>query len=65
AEFQKVRNKLRKNFSYGKTTEVYLNNHINLFIDYFTVWVDENGILNYREDVYNKDIVLEKSLPIW
>ncbi|MCX7612305.1 MAG: L,D-transpeptidase family protein, partial [Ignavibacterium sp.] len=46
AEFQKVRNKLRKNFSYGKTTEVYLNNHINLFIDYFTVWVDENGILN-------------------
>lgn len=64
-EFEKVRNKLRTNFSYGKTTEVYLNNHINLFIDYFTVWVDENGILNYREDVYNKDIVLEKSLPIW
>ncbi len=63
-EFQSVRSQLRKNFSYGKTTEVRLYQPIPLFIDYFTAWVDENGILNYRDDVYGKDLILKKKLNL-
>lgn len=61
-EYQNIRNKLRKNYSYGKTTEVRLKNSIPLFIDYYTAWVDENGYLNYRDDVYEKDLILKKHL---
>lgn len=61
-QFQSIRNKLRKNYSYGETTEVRLFNRIPVFIDYFTTWVDEDGILNYREDVYEKDKLLKKHL---
>lgn len=60
-EFKQKRSELRKNSSYGQTTQVKLNNKIPLFIDYYTAWVDENGKVNFREDVYRKDnIILEK-----
>lgn len=61
-EFKSKRNELRKNSSYGVTTEVKLFNKIPLFVDYYTCWVDENGNLNYRDDVYNRDKILEKVL---
>jgi murein L,D-transpeptidase YcbB/YkuD len=61
-EYLNVRNKLRKNYSYGPTTEVRLKNSIPVFIDYYTAWVDENGFLNYRDDVYEKDLILKKRL---
>lgn len=63
-EFQNVRSQLRKNYSYGKTTEVRLYQPIPLFIDYFTVWVDDSGTLNYRDDVYDKDVILKKNLKL-
>ncbi len=61
-EFNEQRNVLRKDNSYGVTTEVKFNNTIPLFIDYYTVWVDENGIFNYRDDVYGRDKVLKEYL---
>jgi murein L,D-transpeptidase YcbB/YkuD len=64
AAFQTKRAALRKNNSYGVTTEVKLDKKIPLFIDYYTVWVDENGRLNYRDDVYNRDKVLSEYLSI-
>lgn len=62
AEYNQKRNELRKNSSYGVTTEVKLDNPIPLFVDYYTVWVDTNGNLNYREDVYGRDKVLSEYL---
>ena len=32
-----------------------LKNYIPVHIVYFTSWVDEQGIVNFREDVYNRD----------
>lgn len=64
SEYQNLRNQLRKNYSYGKTTEVRLYQPIPLFIDYFTTWVDDSGILNYRDDVYDKDKILKKNLKL-
>lgn len=32
-----------------------LKKHIPVHILYFTAWVDEQGVVNFREDVYNRD----------
>jgi L,D-transpeptidase YcbB len=61
-EYQKKRNELRKNSGSGKTTEIILDTRIPLFVDYYTSWVDENGNLNFRDDVYNQDRFLSEYL---
>ncbi len=61
-EYYKVRDSLRKGNSYGVTTEVKLTNKIPLFIDYYTTWVDEDGLFNYRDDVYSRDAILLENL---
>jgi len=60
AEFKSKRSELRKNYSYGVTTEVRFDNKIPLFVDYYTVWVDEDGIFNFRDDVYGRDKALKE-----
>ena len=62
AEFKQIRGELRRNASYGKTTEVKLEQHIPVFIDYYTAWVNDEGTLNFRNDVYDKDKILKKYL---
>jgi len=64
AEFKQVRSELRRNSSIGKTTEVKLEQHIPVFIDYFTAWVGDDGTINFRNDVYDKDKILKKYLFI-
>lgn len=61
-EYAKVRDSLRKGNSYGVTTEIKLQNKIPLFIDYYTTWVDEDGLFNYRDDVYDRDPILLENL---
>ena len=41
----------------GKEKYVRLRgkNEIPVFIGYFTSWVDQNGNLNFRKDVYGHD----------
>jgi len=40
---------------------IFLNEQIPLFINYYTTWVDEEGNLQFRDDVYEKDaLVLSK-----
>ena len=38
-----------------KEQAVELNNTEPVYIDYFTVWVDPNGKVNFRPDVYGHD----------
>jgi murein L,D-transpeptidase YcbB/YkuD len=64
AEFKQVRGELRRNSSYGKTTEVKLDQHIPVFVDYFTAWVNDEGTINFRSDVYDRDKILKKYLFI-
>ena len=59
SEFGTKRTELRRNFSFGKTTQVNLDRGISLYIDYFTAWVDEDGIPNFRSDIYGKDEILK------
>jgi len=62
SEYRQKRSALRKNSSFGKTTEIILDKKIPLFIDYYTAWVDDNGGINFRDDVYNQDKILMKYL---
>ena len=62
AEYKKIRSKLRNEKEDEKTTEVHLSKKVPLFIDYYTAWVDENGEINFRDDVYNMDKILEEYL---
>jgi murein L,D-transpeptidase YcbB/YkuD len=62
AEYQKKREALRKNASVGKTTEITLDKKIPLFVDYYTAWIDENGDINFRDDVYRQDKILSTYL---
>jgi murein L,D-transpeptidase YcbB/YkuD len=62
ADYKLRRSELRKNTSFGKSTVVKFDHSIPVFIDYYTAWVDEAGIVNFRNDVYGKDQILKKYL---
>ena len=62
SEYNQKRNELRRNSSYGKTTNVVLDKKILLFVDYYTAWIDENGDINFRDDIYRKDEILKNYL---
>ncbi|MFN5794287.1 MAG: hypothetical protein ACK455_05790, partial [Bacteroidota bacterium] len=34
---------------------IRLKNKVPIFIAYFTAWVDKNGKLNFRDDIYKHD----------
>lgn len=62
SEYYQKRSSLRRYASLGKTTDVILTKKIPLVIDYYTAWVDENGDVNFRDDVYRKDKLLKEYL---
>ena len=46
----------------GNEKFVKLKDPIPVFITYYTAWVDENGLLNFREDIYKRDAVIEQKM---
>ncbi|HXO76710.1 MAG TPA: L,D-transpeptidase family protein, partial [Puia sp.] len=46
----------------GKERWVTLDGSFRVFITYFTCWVDREGNLNFRKDIYNRDQRLAKTL---
>ena len=34
---------------------VTLKQHIPVYVSYFTAWVDSDGLLNFRDDIYGHD----------
>jgi murein L,D-transpeptidase YcbB/YkuD len=45
-------------------TEVWVNmkQPVPVFITYFTSWVDKDGLLNFREDLYGHDRAMAKQM---
>jgi murein L,D-transpeptidase YcbB/YkuD len=37
---------------------VPVKNPVPVFITYYTAWVDENGLLNFRDDIYKRDSIV-------
>jgi murein L,D-transpeptidase YcbB/YkuD len=58
SEYAEKRESLRKYASLGETTDVILSKKIPLYIDYYTAWVDNSGVIQFRTDVYDRDKVL-------
>jgi L,D-transpeptidase YcbB len=46
----------------GKETFVSLKKPVPVIITYYTAWVDENSLLNFRDDIYGHDAVLQKRM---
>jgi murein L,D-transpeptidase YcbB/YkuD len=38
-----------------ETKTIMLKKKIPVYVDYYTAWVDSNGVLNFRMDVYERD----------
>jgi murein L,D-transpeptidase YcbB/YkuD len=46
----------------GEEQFVKLKKPVPVFITYYTAWVDENGLLNFRDDIYNHDEKLARKM---
>lgn len=47
--------KINEAMNSGKEQYVKLNDPVPVFITYYTAWVDQNGQLNFRDDIYGHD----------
>ena len=49
----------------GNEKFVKVKDPVPVFITYYTAWVDENGLLNFRDDIYRRDaIVMQKMFAV-
>ncbi|MEO8860050.1 MAG: L,D-transpeptidase family protein, partial [Ginsengibacter sp.] len=54
--------KINEAMNSGNEQFVALKNPVPVFITYYTAWVDENGRLNFRNDIYSHDSEIAKKM---
>ncbi len=54
--------KIQQAMTSGKEKYVTLKNPVPVYIGYMTAWVDNEGRLNFRNDIYKRDGELEKMI---
>ena len=54
--------KIAEAMNSGKEKFVGLKKSVPVIITYYTAWVDENGLLNFRDDIYGYDALLQKRM---
>lgn len=54
--------KIRSAMNAGTEKWVKLDKPVPVLISYFTAWVDEDGTLNFREDIYGHDTKMKNQL---
>jgi murein L,D-transpeptidase YcbB/YkuD len=54
--------KITKAMNAGKEQYVTLKNTVPVYIAYITAWVSSDGKLNFRQDIYNRDDRLAKTI---
>ena len=47
--------KIQEAMNSGNNNLLTIKNPVPVFITYYTAWVDENGLLNFRDDIYSRD----------
>ena len=57
-----TREKIQAEIDTGTMREVRLPEPINIHILYLTAWVDEDGLLHFRNDIYGRDAKLDEAL---
>ncbi len=53
-------NKIQSTIALGQEKQVKLKQVLPVYLVYFTAWADENGNVNFREDIYGHDKTLSK-----
>ncbi|GAB3195690.1 murein L,D-transpeptidase YcbB/YkuD [Pontibacter aydingkolensis] len=53
-------NRIRETINGGEETWVTLPKHVQVYIVYFTSWVDKDGNVHFREDLYGHDKKLQQ-----
>lgn len=48
----------------GELRTLYLKNPVPIHIEYWTAWIDGDGLLNFRSDIYQRDPPLAAALAI-
>ena len=56
--------KIAEAMNSGVEKFVSLKKSVPVIITYYTAWVDENGLLNFRDDIYGHDALLQKRMFI-
>ena len=54
--------KIQKAMNGEEEKFVKLKKPVPVLITYYTAWVDEHGILNFREDIYDHDLDLSRKM---
>ena len=54
--------KLMAEVNRGKTKQIVLREPVNVHIVYFTAWIDDEGVMQTRPDVYHSDLILDLAL---
>lgn len=54
--------RIRDAMDSGEEKYVKVKNPIPVVVTYYTAWVDENGLLNFREDIYGHDAKLASKM---
>ncbi|MAD47450.1 MAG: hypothetical protein CMH98_20865 [Oceanospirillaceae bacterium] len=52
-----TRNNIDSAIDQNRTTRVKLQDDVPVYLMYWTTWVDEDGVLQVRDDVYNRDLI--------
>lgn len=61
-EPQWPQDKIREAMYSGKEQTVQIKSPVPVFITYYTSWVDENGHINFRDDIYGRDSSMVKKM---
>lgn len=56
--------KIEEAMNSGNERFVNLKKPVPVMITYYTTWVDDNGLLNFRDDIYSHDSTLSKKMFI-
>jgi murein L,D-transpeptidase YcbB/YkuD len=54
-----TREKILDTIHSGKTQVIWLSEKIPVHLSYWTAWVDENGTIHFRDDIYGMDVPRE------
>jgi len=57
-----TRARIEKTIEKGNTAYINLTHNLPVHFLYWTAWVDENKYINFRDDIYNREEIMEKIL---
>jgi L,D-transpeptidase YcbB len=55
------RDQIAENIATGKNMSVSVPQKIPVYVAYFTAWPDKDGAINYYDDVYGRDMYLQRA----